>query len=212
MDEVGRDEGGHTILIIIVIALILIVVFMASMASHAPTQRTETKGEAGEVGAPPPERTKICEVIVIKQPQTRFITFTVTTTKELKVIKDKIVVDPLSYVYVKFTLPRDVTLEGFFKARGGLKNDIKVIVLDGIQLMNFKNNNPYKAYYVSGKVTADQFAVELKAGEYYIIFDNTFSLLSNKVVDVDVSAKWLETIRTVKTEITTLTTTTTTCR
>jgi hypothetical protein len=75
---------------------------------------------------------------------------------------------------------------GHFKAEGGSGNDIKVFILDEDGFANWQNKHSAKMYYDSGKVTAGKIDVRLKPGTYYLVFDNTFSVLSNKAITSDI--------------------------
>ena len=62
-------------------------------------------------------------------------------------------------------------------------NDIQCVVTDTDGLENMKNHHNYRTYFDSGKVTAQRLDVRLSPGTYYVVFNNTFSLLSNKAVN-----------------------------
>jgi len=99
----------------------------------------------------------------VVQPQ-QFVTYTVTITPEM----------------------RNVRLSGRFTATGGAGNDLQALITDEDGLLNFRNGHQSKVYYESGKVTADSFDVRLGPGTYYLVFNNRFSLVSNKAYDADV--------------------------
>lgn len=75
---------------------------------------------------------------------------------------------------------------GHFKAEGGSGNDIKVFILDEDGFANWQNKHSAKMYYDSGKVTAGKIDVRLKPGTYYLVFDNSFSVLTNKAITSDI--------------------------
>jgi hypothetical protein len=91
-----------------------------------------------------------------------------------------------SYSYVQFEVPNgatDVTVTGNFVASGGMGNDIKVYIMSSTDFLNWQNGHQASAYYDSGKVTAGDLSLSLPAGQsYYLIFDNTFSIISGKTV------------------------------
>ena len=75
---------------------------------------------------------------------------------------------------------------GHFKAAGGSRNDVKVFICDEDGFANWQNGRPVRTYYDSGKVTAGKIDVRLKPGTYYLVFDNSFSGMSNKAVTSDI--------------------------
>lgn len=88
--------------------------------------------------------------------------------------------------YYPITVPADATavsVDGHFTATGGIGNDIEVYVLTEDNFVNFKNGHPSPTLYNSGKVTQDSISVTLPAsGNYYLVFNNNFSLLTPKAV------------------------------
>jgi len=51
---------------------------------------------------------------------------------------------------------------------------------------NWKNHHSATTYYNSGKVTVGTIDAQLGSGTYFLVFDNTFSLLSNKAISSDI--------------------------
>jgi len=51
---------------------------------------------------------------------------------------------------------------------------------------NWKNHHSASTYYNSGKVTVGTIDAQLGSGTYFLVFDNTFSLLSNKAISSDI--------------------------
>lgn len=76
------------------------------------------------------------------------------------------------------------TISAHFQASGGGRNDIRAYVVDEDGLTNLKNNAQGQAYYNSGQVSAGEFRVTFpnQAANYYVVFDNRFSLFSAKTV------------------------------
>ncbi len=98
-----------------------------------------------------------------------------------------VVVPPGSYSWVKFTInPSEAGARwvvGHYATSGGSGNDIQVLLMDSDGFLNFKNRHAGTAYYSTGKETAGQLNVgPLAAGTFYLVFNNGFSLVSNKVV------------------------------
>lgn len=81
---------------------------------------------------------------------------------------------------------RNARISGRFSATGGAGNDLQALITDEDGLLNFKNGHQAKVFYQSGKVTADSFDVRLAPGTYYLVFNNAFSVFSNKAYDADV--------------------------
>jgi hypothetical protein len=103
-------------------------------------------------------------------------------------VKDPIVVEPQHYVFIRFTVPEGgARVVGRFRASGGSGNDIEVYILDEDAFENFRNGHRASTYYNSGRVTVGKINVHLEEeGTYYLVFSNTFSLFSNKVVNARV--------------------------
>lgn len=95
-----------------------------------------------------------------------------------------------AHYYNQFSLPAtaiDVKVTGQFIASGGSGNDIIVMIMSDTDYMNWLNGHAYSTYYNSGKVTAGNIDMSLPSGKsYYLVFDNSFSTISNKNVDADI--------------------------
>jgi hypothetical protein len=79
---------------------------------------------------------------------------------------------------------------GRFCAEGGSGNDIQCLILDADSFENWRNGHRVRAYYNSEKITVANINVNLSEGEYVLVFDNTFSGLSNKAVTANVEMRW----------------------
>jgi hypothetical protein len=98
------------------------------------------------------------------------------------------------YIYCKFTVPqraRNVHIDGHFDATGGSGNDVEVLLVNQEGLTNWTNHHQAIAYYSSGRLTTDSLNVQLPATTdaattYYLVFNNAFSLFSNKAVSSDI--------------------------
>jgi hypothetical protein len=84
-----------------------------------------------------------------------------------------------------FTVPASSTgrVVGDFRARGGSGNDIEA----GITDENGANGHAGRFWYHSGKVTTGSIDVQLGPGTYYLVFNNRFSLFTQKVVYANVN-------------------------
>jgi beta-barrel assembly-enhancing protease len=104
-------------------------------------------------------------------------------------LSDTLGVDPLTHtmrvVAPEDTTVRNLVLRGFFKAQGGSGNDVRMLVMRSVDYLNYKNGHPYRAIYDSGKLTAAEFRIAMPTKESWIVvLDNTFSLMTPKVVEV----------------------------
>lgn len=79
---------------------------------------------------------------------------------------------------------------GRFRAEGGSGNDIKCLILDADSFENWRNGHKVRTYYNSEKITVANINVNLSDGDYVLVFDNTFSGLSNKAVTANVEIRW----------------------
>jgi hypothetical protein len=99
-------------------------------------------------------------------------------------------VNATGYNYFQLVVPAGASgahLEGNFTARGGSGNDVQVYLLPENDFVNWQNRHGARSYYSSGRVMVGSFNVNLPntAGNYYLIFDNRFSMLSPKTVQVN---------------------------
>jgi hypothetical protein len=87
---------------------------------------------------------------------------------------------------------KSATVEGTFTASGG-NNDIEVFVLEESQYMNWQNGHKFDATYMSGRVTAGKLNVQLpqEPGNYYVVFSNRFSYITNKAIVADVKLHYV---------------------
>jgi hypothetical protein len=95
-----------------------------------------------------------------------------------------------SVFYFKLPVPAgayDVNLKGHFSATGGSGNDIDVLVITEDDYVNWNNGHTVHALYNSGQITQETLTVPLPrdAATYYLVFNNKFSLLTPKAVQVN---------------------------
>jgi hypothetical protein len=81
---------------------------------------------------------------------------------------------------------RGSSISGRFRAEGGGGNDIEVYVLDADGFENFRNGHTANTYYNSGRVTVGTINGRLAEGDYFLIFSNTFSVVTNKAVTASI--------------------------
>lgn len=113
----------------------------------------------------------------------------VKTEQRSKLLSEAQVVQPGRFCWQEFEIRADMAparVVGSFAASGGSGNDILIYIVDEYGLVNVKNGHATETYYNSRQVTAGQLNVQLSSGKYYLVMDNTFSLLSNKVVRNDI--------------------------
>lgn len=102
-----------------------------------------------------------------------------------------------AYSWYTFVVPvgvTDVNVTGRFTATGGSGNDIIVYVLDEDGFVNFKNGHPSRTYYNSGQVTQAEIQSILpnNPGTYYLMFDNRFSAITPKAVQVNAMLRYMQ--------------------
>jgi hypothetical protein len=101
-----------------------------------------------------------------------------------------IAVNANGYYFFKLEVPQGATgshLQGTFTASGGNGNDIEAYLLSEADFENWKNGHAANTYYNSGKVTVGNISVNLPPDgtTFYLVFNNKFSLLSPKNVQVN---------------------------
>jgi len=95
------------------------------------------------------------------------------------------IVGPRVYKYTQFSSTGS-HVSGRFQAQGGSGNDIQVFIFDADGFENWKNHHSASTYYNSGKVTVGTIDAQLGPGTYFLVFDNNFSLVSNKAISSDI--------------------------
>jgi hypothetical protein len=85
--------------------------------------------------------------------------------------------------YWEFHVDSDgANIVGRLRAEGGSGNDINCLILDSDSFENWRNGHRVSTYYNSGKITVANINVTLAEGDYILVFDNTFSAVSNKAI------------------------------
>jgi uncharacterized protein YgiM (DUF1202 family) len=104
------------------------------------------------------------------------------------IISSSVVVPPGKFYTVPFSITSfESTITGRFRVQGGSNNDIEVYIFDSDGLENWKNGNRASTYYNSGRVTVASINRILSRGNYSLVFNNGFSIVSNKVVEANIS-------------------------
>ncbi len=102
------------------------------------------------------------------------------------VVDSIITVEPGKYVNYQFSVPSQATVSGNFTASGGTGNDIRVLILDETSYVNWANGHSVSTYYDSGQITTGRITATIPEGKYYLIYSNTFSAVSTKIVKTKV--------------------------
>lgn len=106
------------------------------------------------------------------------------------IVSEPFTVEPGHYRYFPFTVGDRATVAGRFRAQGGSGNDIEVFILDEDGFENYRNGHRVQTYYNSGRITVGTINVTLGAGSYYLVFNNSFSTVSNKAVNARVELQY----------------------
>jgi osmoprotectant transport system substrate-binding protein len=78
---------------------------------------------------------------------------------------------------------RNVKVVGWFISTGGSGNDIRVLVLDDIDFINWSNLHQVEGLYKTDKITTAKIDIPITAsGKYHLVFDNRFSKFRSKDV------------------------------
>lgn len=102
--------------------------------------------------------------------------------------------DAGSYQYTQFDVPDGIKkpiIRGSFFVKDG--SEIHVMILDENGFDSWKGGQlPAEAYYYSGPTIAADLEADVPIGEtLYIVFDNTSSLTSAKIVDSEIELAYL---------------------
>jgi hypothetical protein len=81
-----------------------------------------------------------------------------------------------------------VRVEGTFSASGGAGNDVEAYIFSNDDFVNWRNRHSVRTFYNSGRITQGTLEVTLPPvpGAYYLVFNNSFSLLSSKTVQTSI--------------------------
>lgn len=115
------------------------------------------------------------------------LTLSAIASAQEVVVSQTLTVAPGKYAYFPFyvrTAGTNVT--GRFRAQGGSGNDIETFIVDEDGFVNYSNGHRVGTLYNSGRKTVGSINISLNPGRYYLIFNNSFSSFSNKVVEAHV--------------------------
>jgi hypothetical protein len=114
-----------------------------------------------------------------------------TALQQYWVAATSFAVPPNYYQSFAINIPNSVQgghVFGRFRATSG--DNIQVHIMDADALENFRHRNQFLTYYSSGKVTMGNVNVNLRPGQYFLVFENFYSVISNKVVRADVMLEY----------------------
>lgn len=122
---------------------------------------------------------KLCYLVLLSV----FVTSaTASAQQDQSIMQGSIALNAGYYWIIPFSLTDEATVQGRFSAQGGGGNDIYAYIVDEDGLTNFKNNNDFRFYYQSGKVTVADVSVPLVPGYYYFLFSNKHAVWYSKTV------------------------------
>lgn len=70
---------------------------------------------------------------------------------------------------------------GEFAARGGMADDMRVLIIADSELEPFRNKYPFRSYHDTGKTTGGSLDVSLPPGNYYIVIVNPSPWTSRRI-------------------------------
>lgn len=160
--KTGRAVGRRPFAAIVSVGLgIILLLVLARLSVHTNPTNNAFLRQMASIGAQPHEQQIVDQAFTVKAD---------------------------GYAYYKFAVPSDATnvgVEGNFSASGGFGNDIEVYLLDEDGFANWQNHHAVTPYYNSGRLTQGQIHASLAvAGSYYLVFNNNFSLITPKAVQV----------------------------
>ncbi len=97
------------------------------------------------------------------------------------------------FMYYSFDIPESEDygiVRGWFVVKGADRLDVRVLILDGTNLDNFRNGDSFSNYLDTGLRHWANINVRLPRGRFYLVFDNTHSLLTNKSLRTDLTLLW----------------------
>jgi hypothetical protein len=105
------------------------------------------------------------------------------TTRTEPITPPNFIVNAGTYYYFGFTVDGAALVAGRFEANGGSGNDIEAFITDADNFENWKNGHQSRVNYQSGRATVGNIELATsRPGTYYLVFNNRFSLLSNKAI------------------------------
>lgn len=82
---------------------------------------------------------------------------------------------------------KNATVVGKFEAQGGEGNDINVFIADEKEFAKYRSGRESNVLYDSDNVTTAELNESLEPGHYFLVFNNQFSVVSNKSVKSEIN-------------------------
>ena len=102
---------------------------------------------------------------------------------DTKLTPDEFVVKPKPPRSFNFQISSSTgRVYGEFRASVGARNDIRVVIAESSECVNYLNGNRATTFYDSGPKTIGKIDVTLRNGDYCIVFDNRNSVVTSKEV------------------------------
>jgi hypothetical protein len=173
------SKGSNPTRPVLLVILVALVGWVAYMAISSSSQNRPTPSNS----SPPSVHTPITQPLTLSLSEKAFT------------------IGSGQYRYFKFTIPpqsSEIEVQGRFEASGGSGNDVEVIVLTEDAFTNWQNHHSVPTFYNSGRVTVGTVDAHLPStgnpATYYLIFNNAFSVLSNKAVSADIAVHYNRTL------------------
>jgi zinc-ribbon domain len=117
------------------------------------------------------------------------------TTHTTNIVNGLVTVNAGTYETYTFTVPSgasNVQVSGSFTASGGSGNDVRIFILAQSDFVNWANGHSSQCYYQSGQTSTGTISASLPtSGTYVLVYDNTFSVFSQKNVNTEVDVSYL---------------------
>jgi hypothetical protein len=107
---------------------------------------------------------------------------------EVRLLSGTVNVGPGGFYYVSFHLNNTARIVGRFQASGG-SNDIQAVIADADEFENWKNGHAARLIYQTDRTTVGKIDSLLRPGDYYLGFNNQFSLLTSKTITGDIRVR-----------------------
>ncbi|MGI0063663.1 MAG: hypothetical protein ACREAJ_03625 [Nitrosopumilaceae archaeon] len=132
-------------------------------------------------------------ILLIIGLSTDSLLFSILNTHKQTIVDATIVVPPSQYVIYPIdphSSYNSCKIQGTFSARGG-SDDIRVYVVDQQGFNAFRNDNKFQAYFSTPQQVRGDIATTVPCDKkIYLIYDNSFSLITGKTVTTKVDFKF----------------------
>jgi hypothetical protein len=130
-------------------------------------------------------------ILILNNNHSRIARSIIPSQHTFSIVQGSIIAKALHYRSYEFsTLPNTYNnkISGRFQASGGTGDDIRVLIMTKDDYTNFVNGHSARSYFDSGKKTVSSIDVALPSdpNKYVLVFDNTFSLVTDKEVSADI--------------------------